>query len=382
MVIRTPAFRYATAERFALPRPVAEVEEVAGAMCPQLPSRLERIMGAPHDVVPQSEDCLHLVVATPALDAGARPVLVWLHGGGFSSGAGLQGWYDGSALAEEHDVVVVSVNYRLGPLGFFHGDGVPADLGLEDQLVALRWVQAHIAGFGGDPAQVTVFGQSAGGMSISRMLQRPQARGLFSRAILQSAPVGLMDRPRADAEAAGRMWLDELGADPRSATLEQLLEAHRRTAPRYTELAGNPMAPLFSPVEEDGLTLGDATGLDVLYGWNADEHTAFAGTDDEQLYAAPLGAFGARLRDAGARVHSYRLDWRPAGSPFGATHCVELPLLLGGEKDWQGSPMLGTAPWAEVAELGASLRAEWAAFARTGEPGTTRPGRPITWMPG
>lgn len=124
--------------------------------------------------------------------------------------------------------------------------------------------------------------------------------------------------------------------------------------------------------------------MDVLYGWNADDMSAFlpgGGSGDSgagsgevaeetrRIYALPLARLGERLRRAGARVHTYRLDWRPAGSPFGATHCVELPLLLGSRQAWRGAPMLGDLPWEDVAALGTAVRAVWISFARTGDPG-------------
>ena len=132
-----------------------------GPIAPQLPSRLSVAMGnfsRPHD-----EDCLTLTICTPAPDGKARPVLVWLHGGAWISGAGSLDWYDGARLAREGDLVFVGVNYRLGALGWLHRPGiVDAEAGTSDMIAALAWVRDHIAGFGGDPASVTVMGQSAG----------------------------------------------------------------------------------------------------------------------------------------------------------------------------------------------------------------------------
>jgi para-nitrobenzyl esterase len=116
-------------------------------------------------------------------------VLVWLHGGGYSSGGGALGWYDGATLVREGDVVVVGVNYRLGPLGYLRVEGAgDGDAGLRDMIEALRWVHDNIAAFGGDPDNVTVFGQSAGAHSTQLMLTMPAARSHFHRAILQSPP--------------------------------------------------------------------------------------------------------------------------------------------------------------------------------------------------
>ncbi|MFJ8750607.1 carboxylesterase family protein [Streptomyces sp. NPDC102441] len=395
--VRSGPVRYAVADRFARPRGVSpdDTRPAGAEVCPQLPSRLDAVMGRPRDRHPQGEDCLNLDVTTPARDAGKRPVMVWFHGGGFSSGAGLMDWYDGGALATEGDVVVVSVNYRLGALGYLCLDGVSeGNLGLYDQLEALRWVQANIAGYGGDPAQVTVFGQSAGALSILLLTRLPEARGLFRRAILQSAPLDIVTRSRTDAEDLGRMFAarlaahaqgtDPADADPRTAEPATVLAAQRDTALAHAKCSGSTVEPPFGPVEGAG-PLGSAgaspdahvRGLDIMYGWNADDMTAFPGERGDpaeltrRMYAEPLGVLGERLERAGARVHAYRLDWRPAGSAFGATHCVELPLLLGSRAAWQTSPMLGHTPWHEVDALGRTLRAVWTSFARTGRPGTT-----------
>jgi para-nitrobenzyl esterase len=132
----------------------------------------------------RSEDCLYLNVTTPAGGARGKPVMVWLHGGGFTAGAGEQ--YDPARIADQGDVVVVTVNYRLGALGFLAHPGLGANFGLQDQVAALRWVRANARGFGGNPRNVTVFGQSAGAMSICALTRSPKARGLIDRAILQS----------------------------------------------------------------------------------------------------------------------------------------------------------------------------------------------------
>ncbi|MFI9627896.1 carboxylesterase family protein [Streptomyces sp. NPDC052042] len=388
-VHRSGPIRYAVAERFGRPRPAAghDTRPSSGEICPQPPSRLDAVMGPPLDRRPQGEDCLNLTVTTPARDDRARPVMVWFHGGGFSSGGGLMDWYDGGALAAEGDVVVVSVNYRLGALGYLCLDGVSeGNLGLYDQVEALRWVHRHIAGYGGDRTDVTVFGQSAGALSIRLLMELPEARGLFRRAILQSAPLAILARPREEATALGRIFAERLavhapGADPRTAAPAALLAAQRDTA--LAHRARSTLEPPFGPVGTPGGALdAGARDLDVLYGWNADDMTAFPDEPNEdgdpagptrRMYEEPLTALGQRLARAGARVHAYRLDWRPAGSPYGATHCLELPLLLGARAAWRNSPMLGEADWDEVDELGRAVRAAWAAFARTGRPGVVPP---------
>ncbi|WP_050897039.1 carboxylesterase family protein [Patulibacter medicamentivorans] len=377
---RSGPIRYATADRFGAPRPVADDRSSTGAICPQAPSRLESVMGSPDPRLPQDDDCLNLSITTPACDDHRRPVMVWLHGGAFLTGGGLQAWYDGGRLTTEQDVVVVSVNYRLGVFGFLRLDGVSeGNLGLLDQLEALRWVRRHIAAYGGDPENVTVFGQSAGGLSVALLLGMAQTRGLFHRAIVQSAPVGARHTPD-QAAAFGQAVARHLGADPRGATPAGLLEATARAA--AARRSRSPLDVPFAPIagvhpvaaDIDRALVAGADGRDVLCGCTTDEATAFgiplaaAAELTEALFGEPSARFRAQLAAAGSRVLSYRVDWRPAGSPFGATHCVELPLLLGDERSWRAAPMLGDVPWSEVEELGKATRRAWAAFARTGTP--------------
>ncbi|WP_433191930.1 carboxylesterase family protein [Nocardia sp. CA-107356] len=392
--VHTETIRYATAGRFERPRPVTADDPASGQLCPQLSSRLDAVMGRPHDRPPQGEDCLNLSIATPARDHRARPVMVWLHGGGFNSGGGLMQWYDGSRLSADGDVVVVSVNYRLSIFGFLHLDGISTgNLGILDQLEALRWVHAHIGEYGGDPDNVTLFGQSAGGVSARLLMEVPEARGLFHRVIMQSAPLSISKQDPEIAARAAEIFADHLGSDPRTADPADILRAVHATAAEWKNVAAYSFEPPFGPtggvgpLDASDDRLGElATDLDVLYGWNADDLTAFApqGRDIEpmmeEIFAAPWRALNQRLVRAGAHTQSYRLDWRPDGSAFGATHCLELPLLLGPENAWRGSPMLGGTLWNEVEAFGTALRRAWISFARTGTPDYEATASwPITW---
>jgi para-nitrobenzyl esterase len=185
-----------------------------------------------------SEDCLYLNVWTPAADRRRRPVLVWIHGGAFVLGAGSQMLYDGASLARRGDVVVVTINYRLGAFGFLRlrdrfGQRLPAggNEGLLDQLAALAWVRDEIEAFGGDPGQVTIFGESAGAMSCATLLGLPSARGLFHRAILQSGGANFV-WPRDIAARLSEHVLDELGIESPEALqalgTERILAVQRR----------------------------------------------------------------------------------------------------------------------------------------------------------
>lgn len=193
--------------------------------------------------VPESEDCLSLNVYTPALDDARRPVLFWIHGGGFSHGSGSQLAYDGGPLAERGDVVVVTINYRVGALGYLYLGGHGGDtwdagvnVGQLDQIAALRWVHDNIERFGGDADNVTIFGQSAGGAAVSTLLAMPAANVLFHKAIAQS---GTANRLGGTDFATGvtTQYLERLGvpdADPdrlRSVSIADLLAAQGPRGP-------------------------------------------------------------------------------------------------------------------------------------------------------
>jgi para-nitrobenzyl esterase len=193
-----------------------------GPICPQLGSLVdpaqsdEKTVGAVR-YLPQSEDCLVLNVWTPGLNDGRRrPVMVWLHGRGFSAGAGSESMYDGANLARRGDAVVITVNHRLNAFGYLHladilgeefsGSGVT---GLLDVVLALEWVRDNAAVFGGDPGNVTLFGESGGGVKVSTMLALPAAKGLFHRAVVQSGP-GVRGVERATAQAFTEKLLSAL----------------------------------------------------------------------------------------------------------------------------------------------------------------------------
>jgi para-nitrobenzyl esterase len=168
---------------------------------------------------PTSEDCLTVNVWTPGL-TGRRPVLVWVHGGAFLKGAGSQDLYDGQTLARRGDVVFVTFNYRLGAFGFLglDEDGFAANAGVLDQVAALEWVAEHAAAFGGDPANVTVMGESAGAISVAALMTMPRAAGRFHRAVAQSGAGRRLPGPgpaadMADGSSAGSAWT---GAGPPS----------------------------------------------------------------------------------------------------------------------------------------------------------------------
>jgi len=196
--------------RFRAPQPVEPWAGVRpatqfGLAAPQLPVDFDLIDGL--DVGLTNEDCLFLNVYTPGCDAARRPVLVWIHGGAFTIGSSSQMMYDPRPLTRRGDVVVVTINYRLGALGFLQLDDedTTANAGLLDQIAALRWVRENIAAFGGDPQSVTVFGESAGGMSVGSLLGMADAKGLFVRAIPMSGAAHSTNSPDTAARGSAEL---------------------------------------------------------------------------------------------------------------------------------------------------------------------------------
>jgi para-nitrobenzyl esterase len=389
------------------------------------------------DKIAMSEDCLVLNVLSPAADDARRPVVVWIHGGAFVMGSGSQPLYNGSSFVTRHDLVVVTFNYRLGLLGLLHlGDVAPAgeaaayrgNVTLLDQIAALRWVRENIAAFGGDPARVTVMGESAGAMAIGALLGAPAAQGLFDRAILQSGASGLRPPDRDDAAALARGVLAELGAgvnDLADVPAERIIAVQERLLRARGIGAFTPYVDgeLLLRPPTDAVQGGQGVHVPTLVGTNRDEWTLFdvllgpaaleaskaqlidrLGDDVLRIHAAYQGAIAARtpalgaartrtpdaaawvdvIGDVGLRVpvlrlaeaqarHApvwmYRFDWEsPAfGGRFGATHALELPFVWNQLELPVAHFLLGEDA-AGARALALQLHDAWAAFIRGGEP--------------
>ncbi|MFF0989826.1 carboxylesterase family protein [Kocuria nitroreducens] len=404
-VVRATGIPYATAGRFAAPVPVADREEPLTATapapaCPQAHSPfLTELLGDTLAGLPQDEHCQRLSVTLP-LDRGEEerlPVMVWIHGGSYTTGAGDAPIMDPRPLVAEQRVVAVNVTYRLGLFGYLGaGRDRPANLGLLDQLEALRWVRRNIAAFGGDPDRVTVFGQSAGGDAVAHLMAVPGAELLFRRAILQSPPLGIA-RGRAAmsaamAAAAGAVTAGMPAAEvvARQAEVEAGASSFglRGRMPFGTQYGHHPL-----PVEKGVEAAWDrvAPHVDVLIGHTAEEarlylptlpvlhrvtrlpligpllRRAVVGHVTAAVYARAVRRFAARHVRAGGRAHTYVLGWGAPGSPYGSAHTIDLPLLFGDEATWAGTGLLAGAAWEDVQAHGRPLRRLWADFAR-GEP--------------
>ena len=342
------------------------------------------------------EDCLRVNVWTAGIGDGARrPVMVWLHGGGFRAGSGQELIsYDGSNLARDHGVVVVTLNHRLNALGFLDLSGFGAryagsgNLGMTDIVKALEWVRDNISAFGGDPANVTIFGQSGGGGKVCTLLAMPSAQGLFGKAIVESGSI-LEALPQKWSRRIGAATVRRLGISPsRIAEIEKipyatLLAAYsdaidevRAEAERSGELPANFLNQLIfgtRPVV-DGEILPEQPGspsalalsrdIPVIIGTTYHEFTR----DREDPIFKPLALQQVTDRAAAgcAPVYLYQFTWESPvlDGVFGSTHCIEIPFVF----DNVALHRTFTGGGAADVELGHRISRLWTSFARTGVP--------------
>ena len=374
------------AARFKAAQPVQPWEGIRdatkfGPAAPQIPS------GGMTDRVPVrwDEDCLTLNVATPSITAEKKAVLVWIHGGAYRSGQGAIPWYNGASFATLGNIVVVTINYRLGALGFtdlssfaegYETSGVN---GLLDQIKALEWVQNNIGAFGGDPERVTIAGESAGAFSVTTLLGAPRARGLFHRAIPQSGAAH-----HTLTQAQGRRVAELLMQETQSTDVqalidcpvETLLNAQNTASARYHTERHSPGVQAFYPVcgNEiipttllEAIDAGVGRDIPVLIGTNQDESSlfmlgssedstaetqskAYGKSDLHEHYARVFPSFSPRdiavrmatdfsfklpavrlaeLRaETGSETYVYQFNWASRIPGLGATHALEIPFVF------------------------------------------------------
>jgi para-nitrobenzyl esterase len=397
-----------------------------GPQCPQ--AMFPGTPAGPEPAPDTTGEWLTVNVWTPDTQARGLPVMVWIHGGAYLFGAGGPG-YDGTPFANS-GAVFVSLNYRLGMEGFALIEGAPANRGLLDAVAALRWVRDNIAAFGGDPARVTVFGESAGAGVIAALLAMDDARGLFRRAIAQSVP-GTFFAPglaaavtEAVAAVAGLPAMYEALArtDPMRLVAAQTNVTARMKeylewgAVRVTDTPFSPVidGEVLTKAPWRALVSGAARDVELLTGHNRDEYRLFiamqgrlgqiteeeAGTVLGYFAPAPDGPAGYRKAYAGrdasglfevvfsdwlfrmptlhlAQAHAmsggttylYELTAQAPGGPFGACHALDIPLVFGADPEGISAVLTGPEPPAEFTVLGDLMRSEWLGFASGGEPG-------------
>jgi para-nitrobenzyl esterase len=388
-----------------------------GAASPQSTSRFDRLTGS--SIGALSEDCLYLNVWTTARD-GKRPVMLWLHGGAFTHGAGHQGIYDGMRLARR-DCVVVTINYRLGALGFLALDGIATGAeGLADQIAALQWVQANIASFGGDPGNVTIFGESAGGMSVGMLMTTPLSQGLFHKAIMQSGPPRLvMPVDLASAERTGLAWAESAGVAGgnlqalRKMSWQDVIAHYDLTKERVGIVIDGKTLPV---TPHDAFAQGKQRAVPFIGGANSYEgdllrHQPSGSvpaeailsqlgpgrdaalrlynpdktlSDDtvasliigDRIMVAPTRAAVRDMQKVATHGYFYVFDYVPPtmrAASHGAWHSAEYPYLFG-TLDTR-HPDHGPATKADEA-IGRTMRQFWVNFAKSGNPGTVDG---VTW---
>ncbi|MCB1348215.1 MAG: carboxylesterase/lipase family protein [Maritimibacter sp.] len=397
----------------------------------------------PPAYVTSGDDCLALNVWAPVDADGSLPVMIWLHGGGWTTGSGSCAIYDGENLASRGDVVVVTINHRLGASGLADFSRVvggeyagSSNLGIRDIQAALEWVRDNIAGFGGNPGLVTIFGESGGGWKVNTMQAVPSAEGLFHRAIVQSGPLTRFKSPE-EADADALALLDAWGLTPETAaeglktlTWEQVLEAEAAVTADFSMSApGFPTG--FWPVLDgdylpdhpfDGTAAPSSLDVPLLIGQTGTEFTLFMlqdqaayGLDEAGLTARITGMMGeagtgvlatyradfpdiapsalyfrifsdfamgglsqaiadARVRSGAAPTYAYRFDWNTpiADGKLYSPHTIEIPFVFDNATTEAGVVMTGGGDAA--AALAKTVSEAWVTFAKTGQPGA--PGLP------
>ena len=338
-----------------------------------------------------SEDCLYLNVWTTGTSGARRPVMVWIHGGGFFAGFGGEERHDGTRLAQK-GAVVVTLNYRLGAFGFLAHPALRAEsphhaagnYGLLDQIAALRWVHRNIARFGGDPARVTIFGESAGGMSVGALVASPLAAGLFQRAILESGTgIGIGVQKRTTADSAGVAFATALGVAGRGAkAASQLraLSADSVLAAARAMSTAHGGAPIFWPVVDgwvlprpvdSALAKGRGSIVPVIVGSNANEGDA--------VFGAPARSFARLVTAHGGRAYLYqftRVGDDSASRRRGAYHSAEITFVFGRLHPLR--PEAGSTAYDST--LAEAMSDYWVAFAGSGDPnGPPAAGRRPVW---
>ena len=390
-----------------------------GARCMQVPFE---------DMVFQdggmSEDCLYLNVFTPAnaKDTSKLPVMFWIHGGGYSSGSASEPRHNGDFLPTK-GVVLVTINYRLGVFGFLvtpelvkEGDGAAGNYGLQDMIAALKWVQQNIANFGGDPQNVTIFGESAGSLSVSTLMASPLAQGLFTKAIGESGSAfsgDLSAKPAGEVAPANADWVRSIGAnslaDLRAIPAETVLKESRKDgAPKFRAVLDGKV--LTEPVAQS-YAEGKQAHIPLIAGWNLDEgsgdaakgmtvaqwsakaeklfgdHAAeflalFPGSDDAQALRSSIDYSGdtfiafstwkwieAQAKTGAAPVYRYHFELPAPPSKFHgsfAFHSDDIEYVFGTLDTRQG------ATWRpEDRKLSEEMMDYWTNFAKTGDPNAT-----------
>lgn len=392
------------AERFkyaAAPSPWAgtRLATKPGPIFNQDINRLAPVMGSKQEEKNQSEDAFRLNVWTTGAQT-KKPVLFWIHGGGFLTGGGALPWYNGQQLAENGEIVVVTVNYRLGALGHLYQPGVADDnLALHDLLMALTWVKDNIAAFGGDPDQITVAGQSVGAWYTLALFASPLASDMIHRIGLLSFPGAAEPLTTAKAALLTEILCAQLGiADPaelRQVPVEKIVTAQGAVALEMQKRTGDPVPTGFYPYIDGHMITGSImqgaidranAGTQLFTGTTSNETTAFfqqpamkaqanyldmVQKTTADIFQAPTQSLAMGFVAQQAPSYLYEMAFAAKDPMILACHCIELPFIFNNFAEWDNAPMLAGLDTAKAYPLAEQMQAYFINFVATGNPNAT-----------
>ncbi len=342
-------------------------------------------------IEPMDENrCLVLNVWTKGLNDGKkRPVFVWFHGGGFSTGSGIDlPCYEGKSLADKGDIVVVTVNHRLNVLGYYDMSGLggryseSVNLGMQDLVKSLEWVHDNIANFGGDPNSVTIGGQSGGGGKVSTVMMMPSAKGLFHRAIVQSGSFTRYST-NENSKVYAQALLDELGlrvndveglkAVPYEKLVDAINKSSRIVNTTLQSQGQRPSGGMQGPVIDGKFVV--SPGFDIaapevskevpmIIGWNYNEFDFVNGKEDQMFRDGALKQASIKSKQGGANVYMYMFNWKPVGNTLGACHGMELAFMFNNvalQPEMNGATK-------EAYALSDKISSAWISFIKNGNP--------------
>jgi len=400
-ILKAKNIRYAYSERFKKPIAVEPSDSEIifpekTPVCPQnISPLLEKMIGKTNlDGFEVDESPQYISIFRPQnfTENEKLSVIVWIHGGSYEIGCGDLSTADPTDWVKEQNIIIVTVSYRLGIFGFLGGtEKRPANLGLFDLIEALKWIKNNIVAFGGDPENITLFGQSSGGDAIAHLMISDGTLGLFKRVIIHSAPLGLRkNRQKMAAEFLNNTKIFEDTSD-----VLEIIENYKNFVPaffKYGLKAAMPFgtqygfAPLCNENEAEEKWKQIANNIDVLIGLNDEETTFYLKGSEtlnkyipkkilnkairvttEIIYGKPAKDFAENYAEAGGNVFLFRIHPRlKTANHFLGAHAIDLPFIFGNESAWKNAGILKNIPWKYIEENGKKLRKLWTEFAING----------------
>ncbi len=402
-VIKALGIPYATAKRFEKPNAIKKYDtpiyaSKPAAACPQNKDvAFSNIVD--EDILKnlqQSEDCLNLSITRPNNKEVKLPVMVWIHGGSYIAGAGDSYVFDPDPMVEEQNVIIVAVTYRLGLFGFLGNyNSIPANLGYLDLIEALRWINRNIESFGGDPNNVTLFGQSAGGDAVAQMMLIKETENLFQNVIVQSAPFGLLFNK---AQMINDM-ISEAKSLEKNAPKDEILSKQLdviKAAKNYGLKAGMPFGvqygthPFPEETEVYNVWRERANNINVLTGHTKNETAlyiplfpkarkifqmpilgklfklVFITITTRLIYKKGCKKFSENCSTSQNNIYQYEISWGSKINGYGAVHTIDIPLLFGRGNMWVNRTIVQGLGVGEIEKKGKEVRKLWADFAKKG----------------